>query len=274
MKIIERFTVSIDDVPESDYLSLTTEPTEEEKKSYAYEIWKKGPVELRPEQEAALLKPMDPSRAFMPEDMAMHMMGPNVDLFLGGYCILPNGIGFGATWCDMSDITDEMEAYFDDNTPNDGDMFYKAWYPGQHVRHYANAAIEAVGREPEILRVSRAPEWTKMGFPENVKEVDPNFLNIRGGNSQIMKITDREGKEHLDVTLLHFYRKMGKGKFICSRFWMGLNINRETGKSDISLPFFGAVREDVARGMARHCFTEYATNARNIRDFWNARPNR
>lgn len=271
MKIVERFTASIDSVPETDYLSLHTELTEEEKLSPYYHYFLKGPAPIPAELAATLQpgKPLDASKAFMPEDMARHMLAPNIDIHLSGYCVLPNGIAFGATWADMSEVTQEMEDYFDDNWNPEGDMFYKAWYPGAHVRHYSDAAIESIGREPEILRVSRAPSLQVMGFPEDIASIDPDFLNVRGGNSQIMKITDREGKEKLDITLLHFYRRYGKGKIICSRFWMGLNIDRETGRSVHSLPFYASVQEEVARLMCVHCATEYATSARNIVDFWN-----
>lgn len=273
MKLVERFTISIDDVLESDYLSLKTELTKAEQASPYAKYYNLGTAEIPRELQDALCPghTMDPSLAFMPEDMASHMLAPAVDIHMGGYCVLPNGIAFGATWCDMSAVTQEMEDYFDENWNPPGDLFYKIWYPGAHVRHYSNAAIESLGREPEILRVSPAPSLEIMGFPKQVTDIDPDFIGVRGGNSKLMKIYDRGGKDALDITLLHFYRRAGNGKHICTRFWMGLYIDRNTGKTVRTLPFYASVQEEIARKLCIHCATEYATNARNIVHFWRER---
>ena len=270
MRLVERFTTSIDSVPPSDYLTLGAALTEEEERSPYSSYYRRGPAPIPAEQAEALApgRRLEPSRAFPPEEMARHMLVPHVDIRLSGCCVLPDGTAFGAAWCDMSAVTQEMEDFFDAHWNPGGDLFYKIWYPGAHVRHYADAAIESLGREPEILRVGPAPSLRSMGFPENLTAADPDFLGVRGGNAQLMKLTDREGREKLDITLLHFYRRQGAGKFICTRFWMGLHLDLETGRPVRTLPFYAAVREEAARLLCVHCAAEYATNARNMKDFW------
>lgn len=270
MNVLERFSVSIDSVPESDYLTLSPEPTEEEKRSPYYVYYQRGPADIPREQMRTLMpdSPMKLSDAFAPENIARRMTGSDVNVHLSGYCTLPDGVAFGAAWCDMSEITPEMEAYFDENWMPEGDMFYKVWYPGAHIRHYSDGSVECLGREPELLRLGPTPPLKAMGFSEDVSEKDPDFIGVFGGNTQLMKITDRAGKEKLDILLLHFQRKNGKGKIICTRFWMGAHIDTHTGKIVRTLPFYASVPEEMARLLCIHCATEFATNARNIFDFW------
>ena len=153
MRLVERFTTSIDSVPPSDYLTLGAALTEEEERSPYSSYYRRGPAPIPAEQAEALApgRRLEPSRAFPPEEMARHMLVPHVDIRLSGCRVLPDGTAFGAAWCDMSAVTQEMEDFFDAHWNPGGDLFYKIWYPGAHVRHYADAAIESLGREPEIL---------------------------------------------------------------------------------------------------------------------------
>lgn len=270
MRIAERFTALIDSAPEQELLGLTTELTPEERRSPYARYYDLGPAPLDPRQAEALQpgRPMDLELTFRPEDMARNLLAPGIDPWLCGYRVLPDGIGFGAAWADLSAVTQEMEDWFDAHWDPEGDLFYKVWYPGAHVRHYADGAIESVGREPEILRLGRAPALPLLGFPEDVRAADPDFLLMRGGCVQVMKLSDRAGREALDVTLLHFYRRSGQGKHICTRFWMGLRLDLETGRPVRTLPWYASVQEEAARLLAVHCATEYATNARNMALFW------
>lgn len=275
MKIAERFTALLDSLPEAELLALTPKLTPEERRSPYARYYDLGPAPLDPRQ-AAALRPgssMDPALAFRPEQLPEKMLVPGLDPFLSGCCVLPDGVAFGAAWADLSNVTQEMEDWFDEHWNPEGDLFYKVWYPGAHVRHFADGALESIGREPELLRLGRAPALPLLGFPENIQAIDPDFLLMRGGCAQVMKPTDRAGNQALDVTLLHFYRRSGRGKFICTRFWMGLRLDRETGAAVRTLPWYASVPAEAARLLAVHCATEYATNARNIELFWAERGN-
>lgn len=270
MKIAERFTASIDSIPEEELRALTTDLTPAERLSPYARYYDLGPAPLDPHQAATLQPghPLDPTLAFLPEQLPEKMLAPALDPWLSGYCVLPDGTAFGAAWADLSTVTQEMEDWFDEHWAPEGDLFYKVWYPGAHVRHFSDGAVESVGREPEILRLGRAPALPLLGFPEDIQAVDPDFLTLRGGCTKVMKLHDRAGREALDVTLLHFYRRSGRGKFICTRFWMGLRLDLATGKPVRTLPWYASVPEEAARLLALHCATEYATNARNMALFW------
>jgi len=272
MRIFERFNTFIDSFSTEELLSLSSDLTEGERNSPAAKYYDLGPAQV-PEEELATFEPghpMDISKAFMPEDIALHMAGANVDAKLSGYCILPNGVGFGAAWTDMSEITPEIDAFYDNNWNPEGDMFYKCWFPGTHIKHCIDGAIEKLLGDPMIFRLEMAPPLNVLGFPENLREADPDFLAMVGGNGRVMKITDRDGVDRMDATMLHFIRRSGAGTIFCSRIWVGLTINRETGKSDVTLPYYATTREDIIRDLCVHAATEYATLARNMKLFWDS----
>lgn len=239
---------------------------EEEASPYAW-YYRRGPVEGDPSVMAALApgRPMDPALAVRPGELGQKLLKPQMDEFQSGYCMLEDGVGYAALWTDCGDITPEIEAYWRESWRPAGDLFYKCWCPGAHIRHFADAAFEDVGRGAEMIRLIFPPSLETLGFPPDYRERDPGFLGLTGGNATIYALDDAAYAQGMDVGIFRFLRRHKAGWLDCTRIWTGTHIlggparPREGARA--------ATLEDL-RLLALHCAIEQATERRNKLDFY------
>ena len=134
---------------DAEIASLTTELSEEEKKSpYSKYYLRQLKMPSRESLKAVELdNPLPGESMFMPDQLASRLA---VD-FRVGYGVMENGIGFSLSRIRMEGVTDEKIQYFIKNFRPEGDLYYKSWYPGTHLRHYVNGCVEDVGLGIELI---------------------------------------------------------------------------------------------------------------------------
>lgn len=246
-------------------LSAALTPAEEGS-PYAW-YYRRGPVEGDPSVMAALApdRPMDPTLAVRPEEIGQKLLAPEMDVHQSGYCVLDDGIGYAALWTDCGEISPAIETYWRENWRPEGDLFYKCWCPGAHIRHFADAAFEDLGRGPEMIELVFPPSLLVLGFPTDYQRRDPDFLGLTGGNGTIYALDDAHYERGLDVGIFRFLRRHKAGWLDCTRIWMGVHILGGPARPREGTRAWTI--EDL-RLLARHCAIEQATERRNKLDFY------
>lgn len=235
-------------------------PPEEEALWYSKFYYRgRGPV--APELESAVSpgNTMDPARALLPGHLDALMEPGHVQGDLG-YCLLPNGAGYGSICCALPDVTFDMYKWYKRLRMVDK-LSYKIWYPGSHISELNGVTIEDVGFGVETFHTQPGTDWRSLGFSCDPRERDPQFLGLIGGNSWI------QNDEHPNVRdrallLFHYIRALpGGGIEFRTHLYTGLHaIN---GKPEIVQALDPAVCLEATRRMAAHCVYERA----NVNNF-------
>lgn len=207
---------------------------------------------------------IDPSRAFMVEDFVKHMDVPGCNDLKTGYCVLPNGVGFGTATTLMPGCTAQMMTNFIDHFNPPEDLYYKAWFPGGHIRHYADAAVEDVGFGMALLRFVEGLDGSSIGMPVPPQK-DTGNIGITGANILCLPLHQPDAKP-LYVTELCYYRLIPEGYEQRVTFWVGMHF--KDGKSVLHLPDGKPVDPSFPAALARHSAWETATFMRNVMEFW------
>ncbi|MGI6072449.1 MAG: DAPG hydrolase family protein [Lachnospiraceae bacterium] len=235
-------------------ISQLPELSEEEKNIWYSKFYYKGRAEIPEEYAAKLMKgnPMDPAKAMMP-DQAFRLAEPGYDKDDFGFCLLPNGCGYGATRCELPDVTIEMYAWYKTLRLIDR-LSYAIWYPGSHLSEVNGVVIEDVGYGPEKFQGVEGINWKTLHFPCDPAEKDPNYLGIIGGNSLVYNL-----KYHNVIpralSLFHYMRRMENGGLdFRTHFYVGMHI--VDGRNVIMQNIEPEQCLEIARTMAHHCAYE------------------
>lgn len=252
---------------ETELYNLSTKLTAEEEASKFAKYYYLGPAEPSRENLLAVERgtAIDPKFAIMPEDYARVVNAPGNMEVETGWCVLPNGVGYVAARTFQPGMTDEKMQFFLDNYKPEGDLFYKTWFPGSHVRHYSDMAVEDVGWGMEDFRFEQPLGPKELGIQGDVWDNDPACFALNGSNIRSYPLHQPEG-EPLYVTELCYYRTVPGGREMRVRFWIGLHY--VDGKSVLHLPGGKPVDSMYPRALCSHCIWEFATLTRNILLFW------
>ncbi|MCD7736032.1 MAG: hypothetical protein LUI07_03560, partial [Lachnospiraceae bacterium] len=121
--------------------------TEEEEASPYARYYRMGPA--MPDEEniraTEYNAECDPKKAFLPEEYVQSMDVEGCSKLKSGYCIMPNGVGFAIATTFVPGCTAQIMTNFLENYNPPCDLYYKTWFPGGHVRHYRDVAIEDAG---------------------------------------------------------------------------------------------------------------------------------
>lgn len=246
--------------------SLSCELTENEKASPYAKYFSLGPAYPCPENIRATEydTPVDSARAFMIEDYPKRMNVEGCSELKTGYCVLPNGVGFGTATTFMPGCSAEVMTNFIDHFNPPEDLFYKAWLPGAHIRHYEDMAVEDVGFGMVQLRFIEGLTAEKIGMPKN-PQGDRYNIGITGANILCVPLHQPDA-EPLHISELCYYRLMPEGYEMRVTFWVGMHF--KDGKSVLYLPDGKAVNPMIPAALARHSAWETATYMRNVMAFW------
>lgn len=246
--------------------ALTCELTDEEKASPYAKYFALGPAYPCPENihRTEYLTPMDPECGFMIEDYAKRMDVPGCNSVKTGYCILPNGVGYGTATTMMPGCTAEIMTHFIENFNPPADLYYKAWFPGGHIRHYEDMAVEDVGFGMVQLRFIEGLDAAKIGMPQPPMG-DTYNIGITGANILCVPLHQPDAKP-LHISELCYYRLTPEGYEQRVTFWIGMHF--KDGKSVLQLPDGQPVSPYIPAALARHSAWETATFMRNVMAFW------
>lgn len=245
---------------------LKSELTQEEKQSEFAKYYYLGPAcpteeNLKATEYGAQI---NPDQAFMIEDYVEHMDVPGCCSLKTGYCVLENGVGFASATVTAPGVSARVMSHYIDHFNPPGDLYYKAWYPGSHFRHYENAAVEDVGHGMEYLQFIEGLTAEKIGMIIPAKQ-DPYCIGITGANILAHPLHAPES-EPVYMSELCYYRQMEDCYEERVTFWVGMHF--KDGASQLHLPFGKPVEPSFMSALARHSIWETTTFMRNVLEFW------
>ena len=242
--------------------------TEKEKESkYAKYVYM-GPAEPSLENRIAATRgqSLKESDVYMPEDFAKIMNSPRIDQIRTGYRVMDNGIGFAVVRVRGEGVTDEKTQFFLDHfNPEGPDLFYKTWFPGTHMRHYFDVAVEDVGCGMELVKFLEVLDGPKLNIPDDMPGKDDKCIAISGGNGASFPLY-KDGEEPHYAIAVRYTREIEGGRETIMTFWQGLQW--KDGKSVRMIPEGARIPEEIVRGQVQHCIWELSTEMRNILLFW------
>ncbi len=246
--------------------AIRSDLTEEERCSSYAKYYHLGPA-CPTEENLRATEPgaeIDPARAFLIEDYVQHMDVPGCCALKTGYCTLENGVGFAAATVTAPGIRAEVMSHYIEHFNPPGDLYYKAWYPGAHFRHYEAAAVEDVGHGMEYLQFVEGLTADKIGMPTPAKQ-DSFCIGITGANI-LTRPLHQPDAEPIYMSELCYYRQMEDCYEERVTFWVGMHF--VDGKSQLHLPGGKAVAPSYVSALARHSIWETTTFMRNVLQFW------
>jgi len=230
-----------------------------------------------PAHYAAMDRPIDPPRAFGPEEInrlldVERLETQEVEI---GWCILPNGAGYIANKIFYPDFTAAMVDWWFAWHPLE-DLRYRIWYPPQH----AGIMLSPIDRA-RILDLSIPNREKNWGVVHNVTEnTDNGFENIdiafrspadmgfdmgrfdtvvatcAAGIGWAVAVGKTDESITAPAIMCHAFYEAPGGLVHRTRFWMGYRFT-EQGKPELCLPPGVSVPVEAVQGLARHNVKEY-----------------
>ncbi len=248
--------------------TMSLQLTEEEQKSPYAKYFYLGPANATLENELAAQRGtlLAEEECFMPEDYARIMNTSEINRLHTGYRVMKNGIGFSLVRVKGEEINEEKMRFFQDHfRPAEKDLFYKIWFPGAHLRHYINMAIEDVGCGLEAVEFVAPLNAQILGIDSSLAERDGACIGISGGNG-ISYPLYHVSKFPRYATAVRYTRDLPDGQETIFTVWHG--VHWKDGKSVRMIPENEAVPEADARGQVQHSMRELQTEFRNVQLFW------
>ncbi len=241
-------------------------------KYYYEEIKQPDPAHL-----ALMDEPMDPSRAYGPEEINRlldleYLEKEEVEI---GWCNLPNGAGYIANKNFYPGVTADMIDWWFAWHPLE-DLRYRIWYPPQHAGIMLSPIDRARILDPSIP--NREKNW---GVVHNVTEnCDCGFENIDiafrspadmgfdmekfervaatfvGGMGWSVAVNKCDDSITAPAIMCHIFYDVPDGLLHRTRFWMGYRFTVE-GKPELCLPPKVSVPAANVQGLARHNVKEF-----------------
>ncbi len=255
-------TISVDlnagfDFDHYDVKKLPPLSEDEAAKWYASFYWQ-GRREVS-ETDRALFAPgkgptMDPAKALIPGKNMDALLAPgDIDGDLG-WCVLPQGIGYGSSCTVLENIPFEMFAWYKKLKVVD-DLSYKIWYPGSHVSELGGISIEDVGLGVERIDTISPNDVHNLGLSQAPAEVDGDFVALIGGNGSVSLLDDPTARLARALSLFHYVRRLpGGGSVFRTHFYLGAFCeNGQLVQQEIYDPDDLA---EMTRRMLAHCIYE------------------
>ena len=262
--IVRDCGISLEEVKDWDaeVASLTTELTDEERKSpYSKYYLRQLKMPSHENLKAVELdNPLPEECMFMPDQLASRLAGD----FRVGYGVMENGIGFSLSRVRLDGVTDEKIQYFIRNFRPEGDLYYKSWYPGTHMRHYVNGAVEDVGLGTELIRFEE-----HLG-PDDLSDEysDPLLCCVVGESGVSWPLHDLFNKPRYCLCC-HYFRDLPdhSGKEAISMFWHGLSWREGKAVKMTDKP----ISVDRVRSQMCHAVWEFSQVPELINEFYLSR---
>ncbi len=262
--------LSFGSLTDEELRKLFTELTDSEQSAAHAVYYSDEPIRL-PEifQKAIAAGPMDPAKAFLPDEYGRHMNNTGHCEVENGYCVLPSGVTYAAVLLHQEGRTDEMVDYYNQNFAPQENLFYKTWCPGCHYLHYADGAFEDFGFGRMNMKFMYELSAEEMGLdPKKISEYDPACIGI-GSTSAIGYNLDSEHPEIPEWNTIAFYHRQTKyGREMRVRLWYG--YGREKGELHLTPPP-AETALDIAKKTMMHVMMEYSNDQVLMTRFWQDR---
>lgn len=243
---------------------MRRELTEQEKKKSYAKFFDMPYPEVAAETLALMKEPMDPALA-LPIQQRNDLLKPGYLEREAGYCVMPDGSGYVASYVKMPGVTLEMlEWWFAWHGMES--LRYKIWDPNDHYE--AHVSRRHLKQRLDSSLNDREKNWNTSDFVlENVGEGTlPLRISFRSPESfgfdrkefesrKVTAICAHSGPPDWDIprtTFVHFGRETEDGIELRTRFWMGyMIVNKKAVRTDFEL--------DLRRvaGLAQHSPKEY-----------------
>ena len=230
-----------------------------------------------PAHYAAMDKPIDPARAFGPEeiDRLLDVKKLETGEVEVGWCNLPDGAGFIANKIFYPGVTADMIDWWFAWHPLEN-LRYRIWYPPQHggimlspidrarildpnipnreknwgVTHYVT---ENCDNGMENVDISfRSP--ADMGF--DMQRFDKVIATFAGGMGWAVTVYKDDSSITAPALMCHVFYDAPGGLLHRTRFWLGYRFTEE-GKPELCLPPGVSVPVEAVQGLARHNVKEF-----------------
>jgi len=253
---------------EKEILSLSAKLTEEEESSKYAKYYHMGPA--TPSQENLIAAErgqwLDLGECYRPEQFKDIMTSDAVNQIRTGYRVLDDGIGFAVIRVETPGVTNEKMQHYIDHFKPEGDLYYKTWLPGPHLRHYKDMALEDVGCGFEAIQFVDFIGPAQMGFYRGMPKEDVHCIAMSGGNG-ISYPLHAIGTQPRPAMSIRYTRSTETGRETIMTFWHGLHW--KDGRSVRMIDSNAGIGEADVRAQVQHCIYELTTEGRNILEFWN-----
>lgn len=254
---------------DAEVASMTTELTEEEKNSKYVKYYKRQ-IKMPTHENlkaAEFDNPLPAEMMFMPDEYVAKMDSPLRDQMHSGYGVMENGIGFSMTRVTMEGVTDEKLQYFTDNFIPEGDLFYKCWYPGMHMRHYIAGCVEDVGLGMELINFLGYVGPEDWAGSADYEYKDPQLVAVCGGGGVSWPLHDLFNHPRYCLQA-NWFRRLpdGSGREALIIFWHGLSW--ENGRAVRKIPEGEKISIDRVRSHMNHSTWEYTQVSELVNSFW------
>ncbi len=230
-----------------------------------------------PTHYAAMDKPVDPARAFGPEEIdrlldVTQLGAQEVEV---GWCNLPDGAGFIANKIFYPGVTADMIDWWFAWHPLEN-LRYRIWYPPQHggimlspidrarildpdvpnleknwgVTHYVTENCDCGFENIDITFRSPAD----MGF--DMRRFDKVIATFVGGMGWAVTVYKEDSSITAPALMCHVFYDAPGGLLHRTRFWLGYRFTEE-GKPELCLPPGVSVPAEAVQGLARHNVKEF-----------------
>ena len=241
--------------------------TKEEEQSPCAKYIYQPMMELAEEHQMALKQPLPDTYCYMPEDAGWRMLDTPYEKFENGYGVLPNGIGFSSVLIRQPGRTDEKVKYFREKFAVEGNLYYKAWYPGSHLIHFNDGAVENFGWG--FTKIEFSPLNFNLDIirvnEQEIAQKDPHCLRILGAGSVSNGVFDPGEEEY--AGMLMYDREVTGGRELRVRYWDGLTFCSD-GTIRIKVIHDREEMFRRARLRAEHCMREYSNEQYLMEKFW------
>lgn len=228
--------------------------SEEDEKKWYSKFYYAGCHEPAPET-ARLYAPgntMDPARALLPEEISRLLEPGQLEGDLG-YCLLPNGAGYGSARTCL-DFPFSLFQWYKGQKRKDA-LSYQIWYPGSHLSEFDHTPIEDVGFGMEAIRPHSPVNPAQLGLPEDPSQADPDFLALMGGNGLVCSTDPERPTTPRAMCLFHYVRRLPSGGCeFRTHFYIGMHI--EGGKGVLKQHIRPDLCLEIARRLLSHCIHE------------------
>ncbi len=231
-----------------------------------------------PAHYAEMDRPMDPTRAFGPEEInrLLDVNRLETEETEIGWCNLPNGAGFIANKNFYAGATADMiDWWFAWHSLED--LRYRIWYPPQHAGIMLSPIDQARILDPDIP--NREKNWgvthcvtencgcgmenvdisfrspANMGF--DMERFNKVIAAFAGGEGLSLPVDDGDSSIAAPAIMCHVFYNVPGGLVHRTRFWMGYGF-AEDGKPVLRLPPGVSVPAAAIQGLARHNVKEFA----------------
>ena len=255
------------DLTDAQLRNLTPDLTEEESAS-SFATYYRAPMAPISQEALDALDgpPILLKDAVFPWEYGEKMNHPGNCAVECGYCLLPGNIGYAAMRVFQPDRRDADVDYYNRHFAPVGDLAYKSWYPGAHIRHYVDGAVEDLGWGR--LNMHFLPEVSMLYYGlelDKVAQRDPGCIRI-SQNRTLAYNLDKPDEPVTHMTLMIYHREIPGGRELRLRGWLGAYFD-ENGT--ICRSFVDSPQEVLARAkmLTSHLAYEYHNEVRLIREF-------